>query len=206
MKSKHHLTSPEAVLRRLPLWALILFAMVFLALLVLVATAPKVQAADGCGAGAYCARWGMCLVRRSWPEYSTREKCCRFCRRHGAAERVYGYERREEPREYTLSRDIDRLDMRGCRDMRRAVGNQHLTLDGARKAADEAWAGDVRFSLGELFMDLSNARRMSYTCSRSSIKEGGITTLGQTLTRCEVRAIPCPARSAPVDSSPSDAP
>jgi hypothetical protein len=78
-----------------------------------------------------------------------------------------------------------------CREVRRAVGDQHLTVDGAKKAANDAWAGTVRFHLGEKFMDLANARQVSYTCSRSSIKEGGVTTLGQTLTRCEIEAQPC---------------
>ena len=78
-----------------------------------------------------------------------------------------------------------------CRDMRRAVGDQHLTLDGAKKAANDAWAATVRFHLGEKFIDLGNARQVSYECSRSSIKEGGVTTLGQTFTRCEIEARPC---------------
>ena len=78
-----------------------------------------------------------------------------------------------------------------CRDIRRAVGDQHLTVDGAKKAANDAWAGTVRFHLGEKYMDLSNARHIIYTCSRSSIKEGGVTTLGQSLTRCEIEAQPC---------------
>ena len=96
------------------------------------------------------------------------------------ATRVYSYERREIVEEGP-----------GCRDVRRAVGDQHLTVDGAKKAANDAWAGAVRFHLGEKFMDLSYARNIVYTCSRSSIKEGGVTTLGQTLTRCEIEAQPC---------------
>ena len=71
------------------------------------------------------------------------------------------------------------------------MGDQHLTVDGAKKAANDSWAGTVRFHLGEKYMDLSNARHIVYTCSRSSIKEGGVTTLGQTLTRCEIEAQPC---------------
>ena len=94
--------------------------------------------------------------------------------------RVYSYVRRAEE-------DIT------CRDTRRVVGDQHLTVDGAKKAANDAWAGAVRFHLGEKFMDLANARHITYTCSRSSIKEGGVTTLGQTLTRCEIEAQPCHA-------------
>ena len=62
--------------------------------------------------------------------------------------------------------------------MRRAVGDQHLTVEGAKKAANDAWAGTVRFHLGEKFMDLNNARNIVYTCSRSSIKEGGVHDAG----------------------------
>lgn len=91
--------------------------------------------------------------------------------------RVYGYTRREE--------------WAGCREMRRVVGDQHLTIDGAKKAAGDAWAGAVRFHLGEKFISLDNARDITYVCSRSSIKEGGVTTLGQALSRCELSAIPC---------------
>ncbi|MGE0852767.1 MAG: hypothetical protein AB7O44_24600 [Hyphomicrobiaceae bacterium] len=94
--------------------------------------------------------------------------------------RVYSYVRREGYE-----------DGPTCREMRRAVGDQHLTLDGAKKAANDSWAGTIRFHLGEKFMDLNNARHVNYTCSRSSIKEGGVTTLGQTFTRCEVEAQPC---------------
>jgi hypothetical protein len=116
--------------------------------------------------------------------------------RHDAT-RVYAYERREERREERLAEET----AHACREIRRAVGDQHLTVDGAKKAANESWAGTVRFHLGEKFMDLSNARHIVYTCSRSSIKEGGVTTLGQSLTRCEVEAQPChPAREVEANS------
>lgn len=114
-------------------------------------------------------------------------------RRQHYAPRVYGYTRRDD--------DEDDRGHRGhCpHPLLRVVGNQHLTVDGAKKAADEAWAGDVRFRHGEIYMDLNNARTVVYTCSRSSIKEGGVTTLGQTLTRCEIQATPCRApRSKPL--------
>ena len=104
-------------------------------------------------------------------------------RSYHSGTRVYSYVRRET--------DEFGGGGGGCRDTRRAVGDQHLTVDGAKKAANDAWAGTVRFHLGEKFMDLSNARHIVYTCSRSSIKEGGVTTLGQTLTRCEIEAQPC---------------
>ena len=117
--------------------------------------------------------------------YCRGETCYRPRRRTVAqrdATRVYGYERREE--------FIEEVG-RSCRDIRRAVGDQHLTVDGAKKAANDAWAGTIRFHLGEKFMDLTNARHIVYTCSRSSIKEGGVTTLGQSFTRCEIEAQPC---------------
>jgi hypothetical protein len=118
----------------------------------------------------YCRSDGRCYRPRRYAHARSR----------GDATRVYGYVRREDD------------DGGGfCRDIRRAVGDQHLTVEGAKKAANDAWAGTVRFHLGEKFMDLSNARHIVYTCSRSSIKEGGVTTLGQSLNRCEIEAQPC---------------
>jgi hypothetical protein len=121
---------------------------------------------------------------------------CYRPRRHTVARhdgtRVYSYERREV---------YEETGGHSCRDMRRAVGDQHLTVEGAKKAANDAWAGTVRFHLGEKFMDLTNARNIVYTCSRSSIKEGGVTTLGQSLTRCEIEAQPChPPREVEANS------
>jgi hypothetical protein len=116
---------------------------------------------------------------------------CYRPRRHASHHehtRVYSYERRE-PISYERRDPVE--EGITCRDIRRAVGDQHLTVDGAKKAANDAWAGTIRFHLGEKFMDLANARNIVYTCSRSSIKEGGVTTLGQTFTRCEIEAQPC---------------
>lgn len=102
--------------------------------------------------------------------------------------RVYSYIQRD--------RDYERSDGHGerCKTIRRVVGQQALTMDGAKKEANDAWAGAIRFHHGEKYLDLSNARQITYTCSRSSIKEGSVTTLGQTFTRCEVEAIPCRPR------------
>jgi hypothetical protein len=93
--------------------------------------------------------------------------------------RVYGYVRREE--------EYDRGDR--CRDTRRVVGDQGLSVALAQGQADKSWAADVRFHLGERFMDISNAEDVTYECSRSSVGE----TLGQTFTRCQVSAKPCKA-------------
>jgi hypothetical protein len=121
----------------------------------------------------YCRSDGYCYRPRRYVSAQTRRD----------ATRVYSYVRR----------DTDDDDRGGghCREIRRAVGDQHLTVDGAKKAANDAWAGAVRFHLGEKYMDLGNAKHLVYTCSRSSIKEGGVTTLGQTLNRCEIEATPC---------------
>jgi hypothetical protein len=82
-----------------------------------------------------------------------------------------------------------------CKETLRVVGTQHLTVEGARKSADDAWAGTVRFHYGEKYMTLDRAYRIKYTCSRSSIAEAGIATLGQILTRCEIQAQPCEAET-----------
>lgn len=113
--------------------------------------------------------------------YDDGQRVYRYVRRYDDPARVYGYVRRNDE------------DVSICRDIKRVVGDQHLTVEGAKKAANDSWAGAIRFHLGEKFMDLSNARHIVYTCSRSSIKEGGVTTLGQTLTRCEIEAQPCSA-------------
>ena len=116
-----------------------------------------------------------------WDGYCYRPGQYAQARQQHRGTRVYSYVQRESStEEYGL-----------CREMRRAVGDQHLTVDGAKKAANDAWAGTVRFHLGEKFMDLANAKQIVYTCSRSSIKEGGVTTLGQSLSRCEIEAQPC---------------
>ena len=129
-----------------------------------------------------CASWGVRHVKRDWPDFSYRETYCR--RRVRDEARVYAYERRWND---------DEDAGRACRDVRKAVGDQHLTMDGAKKAANDSWAATVRFHIGEKWIDLNNARHITYTCSRSSIKEQGasITTLGAALSRCELSAQPC---------------
>ena len=131
--------------------------------------------------------------RPGWRQYCTNYGHCEWRRVRVYEPRVYGYERRRDD-------DDDNWSGRhNCRDTRKAVGDQHLTVDGAKKAANDAWAGTVRFHLGEKFMDLNNAARIIYTCSRSSIKEAGasVTTLGQAFTRCEIAAQPCEAQHQP---------
>lgn len=124
--------------------------------------------------------------------YGLRTRAYRACDVFGNCEMRYRCVR-SAPSVYGYYRNLDEEGGRHCREIRRAVGDQHLTVDGAKKAANDAWAGTIRFHLGEKFMSLENARAVIYTCSRSSIKEGGVTTLGQTFTRCEIEAVPCMA-------------
>ena len=134
-------------------------------------------------------------VRRSYPAYDhwsgtvvTRWRDVRQCVRN----HTYHYPEREPTRVYGyVRRDDDREDR--CKAVKRVVGQQALSVDGAKKEANEAWAAAVRFHHGEKYLDLANARGVTYSCSRSSIKEAGtsVTTLGQAFTRCEVEATPC---------------
>ncbi len=132
-------------------------------------------------------------VEREWRSVCAQDWPHDRCRRRHVCVR-YGYVESWRRDYASPRRDWD--DQQRCYHVRRVVGDQHLTVDGAKKAANDAWAGAVRFHHGESAMDLANARDISYVCSRSSIKEGGVTTLGQILTRCEIEAIPCrPLRS-----------
>jgi hypothetical protein len=133
-------------------------------------------------------------VQRSYPAYDhwsgqvvTRYRYVRQCYRN----HTYHYPEREPTRVYGYTRrDDDRSD---CKPTIRVVGQQALSVDSAKKEANEAFAAMARFHHGEKYLDLANARRVVYTCSRSSIKEAGtsVTTLGQSFTRCEIEATPC---------------
>lgn len=162
--------------------AAVCLAVAFLITVICVGSVVAVLAASGASAEG-------CRHVRYYDHWTGRvvSRCVRvrtYYTPEDAPTRVYGYTRRDEDEDRRPGKE-------DCRAMRRAVGNQHLTVDGAKKAANDAWAGTIRFHLGEKFMDLGNAKRIVYTCSRSSIKEGDVTTLGQTLTRCEIEAIPC---------------
>lgn len=76
-----------------------------------------------------------------------------------------------------------------CQAAFRTVGDQAVTLAGAREAAEKAFQQQARFSWGERYADVSHARDATYECVRSSI--GSIA--GQTFLRCEIRARPCMA-------------
>lgn len=76
-----------------------------------------------------------------------------------------------------------------CQAAFRTVGDQAITIAGAKEAAEKAFSQQARFSWGERFADVTNARDTTYECVRSSI--GSVA--GQTFHRCEIRARPCMA-------------
>jgi hypothetical protein len=126
--------------------------------------------------------WANKLIRKQhWQERRARLERQRYLERRRDQARVYSYVRRDED-------DRDYRDR--CRDTRRVVGDQGLSVALAQGQADKSWAADVRFHLGERFMDIANAEDIRYECSRSSVGE----TLGQTFHRCQISAKPCKAR------------
>jgi hypothetical protein len=76
-----------------------------------------------------------------------------------------------------------------CQAAFRTVGDQAVTLAGAKEAAEKAFQQQARFTWGERFADVSNARDVTFECVRSSI--GSVA--GQVFQRCEIRARPCVA-------------
>jgi hypothetical protein len=129
-----------------------------------------------------CLEDGICYRRYYYQRRVYRERQAYYPRR---TPQVRGYIRRED----------DEPQTGWCRDTKRVVGSQHLTISGAKNEADKAWIQTIRFHYGEVFMDMSNAKDVKYTCSRSSVGE----TLGQTFNRCEIEARPC--KAPPIQSA-----
>ncbi len=145
-----------------------------------------------------------CAYRnRYWPHQVIYQPCERYQHRaHHGATRSYGWHGRSGGRHYEIGRRHDRRhddyveQETECRDFLATVGSQHLTINGAKRMANDAWAGQVRFRHGERFMSMGNARHIDYECTRSSIKEGGtgVANLSLAYYRCEIRAKPCRAK------------
>lgn len=68
-------------------------------------------------------------------------------------------------------------------------GDQYTTVNGAKEEADKAWMQAARWKMGEIFMDISHAEAVGYSCGRSSV--GSVA--GNVFYRCEVTATPCRA-------------
>lgn len=84
-------------------------------------------------------------------------------------------------------------DVHHCKTPLTAVGDQALSEETARTAAEKHWMANVRWRDGEKYMDVKNARIIHMECSRSSIPPtNGI--VGQVIPnehRCEIIARPC---------------
>ena len=130
-----------------------------------------------------CEFWGTCY-RLRYERWEARQRQVRVIYRQAPRRE------REATLHYRTPHQHEHHDhRRHCRDVFRTVGNQHLSVQGAKGEADKAWIQAIRFYHGEIFMSLENARGTKYTCSRSSVGE----TLGQTFSRCEIEARPCKA-------------
>lgn len=71
----------------------------------------------------------------------------------------------------------------------RTVGDQAITIDGAKGEAIKAWSQMVRHDHGERAMDFDVSREGTFACVRSSIGSVG----GASFHRCELIARPCTA-------------
>jgi hypothetical protein len=76
-----------------------------------------------------------------------------------------------------------------CHPRRRVVGEERPSKSRARRAADDAWMGAVRYDHGERFQDLNHAKDVRHNCDPSSTSS----VLKRVHFRCVVEATPCRA-------------
>ena len=68
------------------------------------------------------------------------------------------------------------------------TGKQRVTEGQAKGSAEKAWQEKIRFTYGELYLDLKNARGAAHRCT--------LTSPTLRLKRCEFIATPCRAPSS----------
>lgn len=80
----------------------------------------------------------------------------------------------------------------------RREGLEVYNLDKAKESAEQMWMEAIRRHHGSKYMDLKNARRVLYDCSRASTgnraSERATEVVGRVLEQCTVEAIPCRGR------------
>ena len=88
-----------------------------------------------------------------------------------------------------------------CKPALARTGTEAFDEDNAKQRADLAWQEEVRFLWGERYMDVGNAQRASYECSRSSTNESWIGKAGERIAgdaavkkRCRLTRAPVPWR------------
>ncbi len=116
---------------------------------------------------------------------------------HGRSYRIYNYRprsyRKPEVRGY-IHRRPDETEHHEpltpvirCFEAQQSLGDQHISIEGAKSEAIKGWTQDVRYYHGERAMDFNMARHASFACGRSSV--GSVA--GQVLHRCKLVATPC---------------
>jgi hypothetical protein len=86
--------------------------------------------------------------------------------------------------------DVDRGAI--CQPRRRVVGIERTSMNKAKRAADDAWMGAVRYDHGERFQDLNNAKDVRHNCDPST-PVSPATIIKKIYFRCVVEATPCRA-------------
>lgn len=135
-------------------------------------------------------RVGLRRPRRYRPQHVEPSRNYRSYLPEQGPTRVYGYERRGEPRE-------TRNQLR-CERTMEGRGAEANTSEGALRLANRAWQAGVRAELGERFMELKHAGEYKWSCFRSSTNESVAGralewAAGAVRVRCQVWARPCRA-------------
>jgi len=86
--------------------------------------------------------------------------------------------------------DVDRGAV--CQLRRRVVGVEKTSMKNAKRAADDAWMGAVRYDHGERFQDLNNAKDVRHNCDPSTPVSPAL-VIKKVYFRCVVEATPCRA-------------
>jgi hypothetical protein len=83
-----------------------------------------------------------------------------------------------------------------CQPRRRVVGEERKSEERAKKSAESAWMGAVRYDYGERYQDLSHAKDPRFNCDPSSVSR----IVKTPYYRCVVEATPCRAPTGSTES------
>jgi hypothetical protein len=138
------------------------------------------SSADPSGSGYrqwHCVKdfWGNCGNGSGWRQHHRRQH------HHNRSDNNNNYRHHEK------AGGIDRGVF--CHSRRRVVGEERPSKRRARRAADDAWMGAVRYDHGERFQDLNHAKDVRHNCDPSSTSS----VLKRVHFRCVVEATPCRA-------------
>lgn len=96
--------------------------------------------------------------------------------------------------EVVIKHDLDEVQQ--CRAAVSVVGDEARSKEAAELQSRQHWMKQVRFHLGEKFIELGNAREIYFQCSRSDFpitggKVGAVADAISHSWRCSIRAVPC---------------